>query len=52
MHGDYHKLLPTDRMVTKIGHPRCDSQSLENGQELQKELLRNIQITRKLNKYF
>lgn len=43
MQGYYHKLLPTDTIVTKIGPHRCDSQSFENGQKLKKELFRNMQ---------
>lgn len=43
MQGDYHKFLPADMTVTKIGHPRCDSQGFENDQESEKELFRNIQ---------
>lgn len=43
MRGDYQKLFPADMTVTKVGHPKCDSQSFENSQELEKELFRNTQ---------
>lgn len=52
MQGNYQKSLPSDMTVTKIGYPRRDSQSFENGQELKKALQKYPGVSRKLNKYF